>query len=41
MREDLVMLDRTGLDAPAAVDPDGEDLTPFHAGERLHWRLAD
>ena len=33
-------LERTGLDVPAAIDPDGEDVTPFHAGERLNWRLA-
>lgn len=33
-------LERTGLDVPAAIDPDGEDVTPFHAGERLNWRLT-
>ena len=33
-------LERTGLDVPAAIDPEGEDVTPFHAGERLNWRLT-
>ena len=33
-------LERTGLDVPAAIDPDGEDVTPFHASERLNWRLT-
>jgi len=34
-----VTLERSGLDVPDAIDPGGEDVTPFHAGERLDWRL--
>jgi len=26
---------------PERIDPDGEAVTPFHAGERLDWRLAE
>jgi dihydroorotase len=40
LNEDMVTLERTGLDVPDAVDPEGQDVTPFHAGERLNWRLA-
>lgn len=39
LNEDTVTLERSGLDVPGAIDPDGEDVTPFHAGERLNWRL--
>jgi dihydroorotase len=39
LNEDTVTLERTGLEVPAAIDPDGHDVTPFHAGERLNWRL--
>jgi len=39
LNEDTVTLERTGLDVPAAIDPGGADVTPFHAGERLNWRL--
>lgn len=35
-----ITLERSGLDVPGAIDPDGEDVTPFHAGERLNWRLV-
>lgn len=40
VNEGVVTLERTGLDIPARIDPDGQDLTPFHAGERLSWRLV-
>lgn len=40
VNEGVVTLERTGLDIPARIDPEGQDLTPFHAGERLNWRLA-
>ena len=36
----MVTLERSGLDGLAASDPSGQDVTPFHAGERLSWRLA-
>jgi dihydroorotase len=39
LNDDTVTLERSGLDVPAAIDPDGEDVTPFHAGEHLNWRL--
>jgi dihydroorotase len=39
LNEDTVTLERSGLAVPDAIDPDGEDVTPFHAGERLNWRL--
>ena len=40
LNESSVTLERTGLDVPAAIDPHGQDVTPFHAGERLNWRLS-
>ena len=39
LNESTVTLERSGLDVPAALAPEGADLTPFHAGERLNWRL--
>lgn len=39
LNEDTVTLERSGLDVPAAIDSGRADLTPFHAGERLSWRL--
>jgi len=39
LNEGEVTLSRSGLDVPERIDPDGEDVTPFHAGERLDWRL--
>jgi dihydroorotase len=41
VNEGTITLERTGLDVPARIDPDGQDLTPFHAGERLDWQLVD
>lgn len=41
LNESTVTLERSGLDVPASLDPQGADLTPFHAGERLNWRFAD
>lgn len=41
LNESTVTLERSGLDVPAVLDPEGADLTPFHAGERLNWRLLD
>ncbi|MEO1039448.1 MAG: dihydroorotase [Pseudomonadota bacterium] len=39
LNEDRVTLERCGLDLPQSIDPGGQDLTPFHAGERLGWAL--
>ena len=39
LNEGAVTLERSGLDVPAAIDPDGQDVTPFHAGEPLSWRM--
>ncbi len=39
LNESTVTLERSWLDVPASLDPQGADLTPFHAGERLNWRL--
>ncbi len=40
LNETMVILERTGLDVPVQIDPEGHQLTPFHAGERLNWRLT-
>jgi dihydroorotase len=41
LNQETVTLKRSGLDVPERIDPDGEAVTPFHAGERLDWRLAE
>lgn len=41
LNEGTVTLERSGLDVPAKIDEAGLDVTPFHAGERLNWRMAD
>ena len=38
--EGTITLERAPFEVPARIDPEGQDLTPFHAGERLGWRLA-
>lgn len=40
LNEGTVTLERAGLDVPEKIDGGGLDVTPFHAGERLNWRLA-
>lgn len=40
LNEGTVTLERSGLDVPETIAPEAEDLTPFHAGERLNWRLV-
>ena len=35
-----ITLNRSGLKLPERIDPDGQDLTPFHAGETLGWAMA-
>ena len=39
LNEGTVTLQRSGLEVPEALYPDDQDLTPFHAGERLNWTL--
>ncbi|MEQ8403516.1 MAG: dihydroorotase [Oceanicaulis sp.] len=40
LNEGTVTLERSGLDVPDKIDEAGLDVTPFHAGERLDWRMA-
>lgn len=40
LNEGTVTLERTGLDVPDKIDAEGLDVTPFHAGERLDWRMT-
>jgi len=37
--EATITLERSGQSVPDRIDPEGFDLTPFHAGERLEWAL--
>ncbi len=39
--EQTVTLRRDGADVPDVIDANGTPIVPFHAGERLAWRLAD
>jgi dihydroorotase len=36
-----ITLVRDGVDVPATLAAAGTQIVPFHAGERLNWRLAD
>lgn len=38
--EDTITLERGEQQVPERIDPEGFDLTPFHAGERLGWSLV-
>jgi dihydroorotase len=40
LNEGTVTLERTGLGVPETIEGRGEVVVPFHAGERLNWRLA-
>lgn len=40
LNEGTVTLERTGLEVSDLIDPDGFSITPYHAGERLNWRLT-
>jgi|TARA_R100000501_G_scaffold14680_3_gene26652 dihydroorotase len=40
VNEARIVLQRGEMDVPAAIDPDGACVVPFHAGETLHWRYA-
>ena len=37
--EETITLERSGQKVPERIDPNGQDLTPFHAGEHLDWAL--
>jgi dihydroorotase len=39
LNEGTVTLRRDALDVPERLDANGTELVPFHAGERLGWRL--
>ncbi|MGJ3231511.1 MAG: dihydroorotase [Oceanicaulis sp.] len=39
LNDGAVTLERSGLDVPQKIDASGLDVTPFHAGERLEWRM--
>ena len=39
--EGTITLERAQTRVPERVDPEGHDLTPFHAGDTLRWRVAD
>jgi len=38
--EGTITLERAPLAVPERIDPGGFDLTPFHAGQTLRWRLV-
>lgn len=41
LNEGTVTLERSGCDVPERLEHGESGLVPFHAGERLGWRLAD
>jgi dihydroorotase len=41
VNQESVTLERGEVDVPATIERDGIVLVPFHAGERLGWRLKD
>ncbi len=40
LNEDHITLVRDGITVPERLAAGGTDIVPFHAGERLNWRLA-
>ena len=40
LNEERITLERTDCEVPAAMDADGTQLVPFHAGETLRWRFV-
>jgi len=40
LNEERVTLERVDCEVPAAIEADGTQLVPFHAGETLHWRYV-
>jgi dihydroorotase len=41
LNEGEVTLDRAETNVPERIPVAGSELVPFHAGERLGWRMAD
>ena len=41
LNEGSVTLERADIEVPDSIPAAGSSLVPFHAGERLRWRLAD
>ncbi|WP_338243872.1 dihydroorotase [Aurantiacibacter hainanensis] len=41
LNETKVTLERAETAVPGAIEADGTQLVPFHAGDTLRWRLAD
>jgi dihydroorotase len=41
LNQGKVVLERTGVDVPRSLPAAGTEVTPFHAGERVAWRLID
>ena len=37
---ETITLERAPHRVPERIDPEGQDLTPFHAGEELTWRVV-
>jgi dihydroorotase len=40
LNEGRVTLERRDVEVPERVEAAGSTLVPFHAGERLRWRLV-
>lgn len=40
LNEGTITLERSGCEVPAVIDANGTPIVPFHAGERLGWRLV-
>ena len=40
VNEDMITLERADSIVPERLSPSGLDLVPFHAGERLKWRIV-
>lgn len=41
LNEGTITLERSGVEVPDRIDAAGSALVPFHAGQRLVWRLVD
>jgi dihydroorotase len=41
LNEERIVLERTGTEVPETIPAARSALVPFHAGERLGWRVAD
>lgn len=41
VHEETVTLERSGCEVPEVIDVNGTPIVPFHAGEKLAWKLLD